>query len=168
MCAAEGSVACAGSGFSIQFFLVLELCGWDPLWVSKLLITICCWFSKPLLLLLLLLCVSALSDEQQRRAGCVFCLVPISDLFSDDFSSFETSCRPGWTGENCDQCLVHPGCKHGYCNKAWDCICETNWGGMLCDQGNEFDSLMHQVEQPICGGSMRNAKQQPMAALNGR
>lgn len=32
--------------------------------------------------------------------------------------------------------MVYPGCRHGYCNgSAWQCICDTNWGGILCDQG---------------------------------
>ncbi|XP_049960051.1 protein jagged-1b [Schistocerca serialis cubense] len=44
-------------------------------------------------------------------------------------------CRPGWQGEYCDQCMPYPGCKHGYCNgSSWQCICDTNWGGILCDQ----------------------------------
>lgn len=45
-------------------------------------------------------------------------------------------CRPGWQGELCDRCIPYPGCKHGYCNgSSWQCICDTNWGGILCDQG---------------------------------
>uniref|UniRef100_A0A8W7PKA1 EGF-like domain-containing protein n=1 Tax=Anopheles coluzzii TaxID=1518534 RepID=A0A8W7PKA1_ANOCL len=35
----------------------------------------------------------------------------------------------------CNECMVYPGCRHGYCNgSAWQCICDTNWGGILCDQ----------------------------------
>lgn len=46
------------------------------------------------------------------------------------------SCRPGWKGPLCNDCTVYPGCRHGYCNgSAWQCICDTNWGGILCDQG---------------------------------
>lgn len=46
------------------------------------------------------------------------------------------SCRSGWRGEYCHQCTPYPGCKHGYCNGTpWQCICDTNWGGILCDQG---------------------------------
>lgn len=49
---------------------------------------------------------------------------------------FYFRCRPGWRGEFCDQCTPYPGCKHGYCNgSSWQCICDTNWGGILCDQG---------------------------------
>ena len=55
-----------------------------------------------------------------------------------DFFLF-CSCRLGWRGEFCDECSPYPGCKHGYCNgTSWDCICDTNWGGILCDQGKFF------------------------------
>jgi jagged-1 len=34
---------------------------------------------------------------------------------------------------------VYPGCRHGSCNgSAWQCICDTNWGGILCDQDLNF------------------------------
>ncbi|KAM7403188.1 hypothetical protein PAMA_003895 [Pampus argenteus] len=44
-------------------------------------------------------------------------------------------CKPGWQGENCDRCVPFPGCLHGTCEKAWQCICEEGWVGSLCDQG---------------------------------
>ncbi|CAD6995086.1 unnamed protein product [Ceratitis capitata] len=44
-------------------------------------------------------------------------------------------CRQGWRGPLCNECMVYPGCKHGSCNgSAWKCVCDTNWGGILCDQ----------------------------------
>lgn len=59
---------------------------------------------------------------------------------------FFCSCRPGWRGESCDQCEPYPGCKHGYCNgSSWQCICDTNWGGILCDQGKEISTSNFQI-----------------------
>ncbi|KAJ7989267.1 hypothetical protein DPEC_G00317710 [Dallia pectoralis] len=43
-------------------------------------------------------------------------------------------CRPGWSGDACEQCVLLPGCLHGTCESAWQCICETGWTGSLCDQ----------------------------------
>lgn len=52
------------------------------------------------------------------------CLVPV------------LSCRPGWHGELCDQCMPYPGCVNGYCDGTpWTCECHLNWGGILCDRG---------------------------------
>jgi jagged-like protein len=41
-------------------------------------------------------------------------------------------------GDFCTECTPYPGCKHGYCtDEPWQCICELNWGGILCDQGKQ-------------------------------
>lgn len=49
---------------------------------------------------------------------------------------FFSSCRVGWQGPLCKSCIPYPGCKHGSCiDKPWQCICDRNWGGILCDQG---------------------------------
>lgn len=44
-------------------------------------------------------------------------------------------CRYAWQGPLCDQCLLYPGCVHGTCSEPWQCACEKNWGGLLCDKG---------------------------------
>lgn len=62
------------------------------------------------------------------------------------------SCRPGWKGPLCNDCTVYPGCKHGSCNgSAWQCICDTNWGGILCDQGMRFNPRMFIQLQLLLG-----------------
>ncbi|KAJ0063096.1 hypothetical protein NL108_012559, partial [Boleophthalmus pectinirostris] len=49
-------------------------------------------------------------------------------------------CKPGWQGENCDRCVAFPGCVHGSCEKAWQCVCEEGWVGSLCDQDTRLCS----------------------------
>lgn len=49
-------------------------------------------------------------------------------------------CRPGWEGNNCDQCVTHVACKHGKCrSRPWECVCEDGYGGPMCDRGNKDD-----------------------------
>lgn len=45
-------------------------------------------------------------------------------------------CSYGWQGRFCDECVPYPGCVHGSCVEPWQCNCETNWGGLLCDKGS--------------------------------
>lgn len=49
-------------------------------------------------------------------------------------------CRNGYKGSRCDECMTYPGCKNGFCTRPWECICITNWGGILCDNG-EYNEL---------------------------
>ncbi|KAI4877768.1 hypothetical protein NFI96_021892 [Prochilodus magdalenae] len=68
----------------------------------------------------------------QRRGfrvtgSCVF----VSSLTQ---SVLPRRCKYGWQGPLCDECLTHPGCVHGTCVKQWDCICEKNWGGLMCNK----------------------------------
>ena len=51
------------------------------------------------------------------------------------------SCYNGWTGTNCDECVVLPGCQNGTCtdqvtNKKEPntCHCNAMWEGHLCDE----------------------------------
>lgn len=60
-----------------------------------------------------------------------------------DFYFFHTPlfrCKPGWQGQDCDQCVPFPGCLHGTCEKAWQCICSEGWMGSLCDRGEPYSA----------------------------
>nr|ABK56704.1 delta protein [Parhyale hawaiensis] len=45
----------------------------------------------------------------------------------------QCQCHLGWQGENCDQCMIYPGCDHGTCNSPWECTCDEGWGGLFCN-----------------------------------
>ncbi|KAG7278340.1 hypothetical protein CRUP_024585 [Coryphaenoides rupestris] len=30
--------------------------------------------------------------------------------------------------------MTHPGCVYGSCSEPWQCVCDVNWGGLLCDK----------------------------------
>jgi len=45
----------------------------------------------------------------------------------------ECKCRIGWTGADCNQCEIYPGCEHGTCSKPYTCECDSGWGGHLCN-----------------------------------
>ncbi|GAA6084499.1 protein delta homolog 1 [Tachysurus ichikawai] len=47
-------------------------------------------------------------------------------------------CNPGWKGATCEKCIPFPGCIHGTCKKAWECICEQGWVGNQCDQDSHL------------------------------
>ncbi|TSK18054.1 Protein jagged-1a [Bagarius yarrelli] len=81
-------------------------------------------------------------DEHYYGFGCNKFCRPRDDFFGHyncDHNGNKT-CLEGWaspecsTGEYCDQCIPHPGCVHGTCEEPWQCLCDTNWGGQLCDK----------------------------------
>uniref|UniRef100_A0A4W5JXN3 EGF-like domain-containing protein n=1 Tax=Hucho hucho TaxID=62062 RepID=A0A4W5JXN3_9TELE len=46
----------------------------------------------------------------------------------------------GYEGALCDQCVTFPGCIYGSCIEPWQCVCDVNWGGLLCNKDtNECD-----------------------------
>ncbi|XP_062863958.1 protein delta homolog 1 [Trichomycterus rosablanca] len=49
-------------------------------------------------------------------------------------------CRPGWQGSACERCVPFPGCLHGTCEKAWQCVCEQGWVGSQCDRDTRLCS----------------------------
>jgi hypothetical protein len=90
--------------------------------------------------------------------------VPIERTFSDDGFLFHLffSCRLGWEGELCTMCSPYPGCKHGYCvDQPWQCICNVNWGGILCDQGKAYFLLSIHRSLSLSTQSLR--MQHPLA-----
>lgn len=50
-------------------------------------------------------------------------------------------CSYGWQGRFCDECVPYPGCVHGSCVEPWQCNCETNWGGLLCNKGSSGQAV---------------------------
>lgn len=71
----------------------------------------------------------------QREQLCLKQRVPVGapgDVLS---RASPDRCSYGWQGQFCDECVVYPGCVHGTCNSPWQCNCERNWGGLLCDKG---------------------------------
>lgn len=44
------------------------------------------------------------------------------------------TCRMGWQGPSCNECVRYPGCLHGTCSQPWQCNCQEGWGGLFCDQ----------------------------------
>ncbi|KAL0972901.1 hypothetical protein UPYG_G00196220 [Umbra pygmaea] len=51
-----------------------------------------------------------------------------------DASCFLFVCDYGYQGPLCDQCSTFPGCVYGSCAEPWQCVCDVNWGGLLCDK----------------------------------
>lgn len=66
-------------------------------------------------------------------------------------------CRYGWKGQFCDECELHPGCVHGTCNAPWQCNCQQNWGGLMCEKGME-EMLLFIFLQNVFTGT-RNTRQ---------
>ncbi|KAF3850134.1 hypothetical protein F7725_019853 [Dissostichus mawsoni] len=64
--------------------------------------------------------------------------------------------RPrGMQGQFCDECVLYPGCVHGTCNIPWQCSCERNWGGLLCDKDLNYCGRHHPC---VNGGTCMNTE----------
>uniref|UniRef100_A0A671NBW8 Delta-like protein n=1 Tax=Sinocyclocheilus anshuiensis TaxID=1608454 RepID=A0A671NBW8_9TELE len=55
----------------------------------------------------------------------------------------------------CDECLPYPGCLHGTCIIPWQCTCEKNWGGLLCDKDLNYCGTHHPC---VNGGTCMNSE----------
>ena len=64
-------------------------------------------------------------------------------VYADAWLCVLCRCSYGWQGTYCDRCTTYPGCVHGTCQKPWDCNCYVNWGGMMCDKGEQAAILAH-------------------------
>uniref|UniRef100_A0A8C9FHM5 Jagged canonical Notch ligand 2 n=1 Tax=Pavo cristatus TaxID=9049 RepID=A0A8C9FHM5_PAVCR len=49
----------------------------------------------------------------------------------------------------------YPGCAHGSCNEPWQCNCETNWGGLLCNKDLNYCGNHHPC---LNGGTCMNTE----------
>ena len=56
----------------------------------------------------------------------------------NDMIIFVFRCHPGWTGENCTECIPLPGChwRNGYCSKPMECKCHYGYHGNFCKHAN--------------------------------
>ena len=41
----------------------------------------------------------------------------------------ECTCHPGWTGEDCSECVPLPDCQNGFCEKPLECRCRPGYEG---------------------------------------
>lgn len=64
------------------------------------------------------------------------------------FHPYLRRCNYGWKGDLCDECETFPGCDHGTCIEPWQCTCDTNWGGLLCDKGKM--RMRHVLRMCVC------------------
>ena len=56
----------------------------------------------------------------------------MATLLGNTLLSFNR-CHLGWQGPNCTECVRNVSCDHGYCHQPFECICEENWVGALCN-----------------------------------
>ena len=83
-------------------------------------------------------------------ASYQFCIAPLSIhifniiiIFVNLFLNF--SCDDGWLGALCDECIPDLDCQNGQCNETERCICNQDWDGDNCDQGN----ILEPASQPL-------------------
>ena len=43
------------------------------------------------------------------------------------------TCKVGYFGHTCANCVTLPGCMHGSCNESFECNCFPGWQGIYCD-----------------------------------
>uniref|UniRef100_A0A1I7XK48 Delta-like protein n=1 Tax=Heterorhabditis bacteriophora TaxID=37862 RepID=A0A1I7XK48_HETBA len=67
-------------------------------------------------------------------------------------SEGERLCRPGWTGDNCENAICSNGCSHGKCTSPDVCTCDPGFSGLACNQCQPRENCQHgfcQDNQPF-------------------
>lgn len=79
-----------------------------------------------------------------------FTLLSLSHTSFMLFRPYLLRCHYGWKGDLCDECETFPGCDHGTCMEPWQCVCDTNWGGLLCDKGKMRNKCVLYIFVCVC------------------